>query len=517
MTLVSPAAGHATATVATDGGPSRSVLVRTFVLTLLATLAAQAAWILVVPPFRGMDEHDHAYRAADVAHGDWSRHHAPSTERWGLMVYVPPGLVEAATPICESLPYTTGPNCHAGPTRADGLAPVASSASQYNPVFYAVIGTVARPFDGYAALYAMRIGGALMCALLVAVAATTLRLWSRSVWAQVGLMAALSPTMIYSTGVAAPNGIEMCAGLVVWCALLGLPRAAGRPAMTRTLVYVATAGALPLVTVRTLGPLWLLAIVATCLLLVRRADLAATLRRPYVWGCSALVLAATLVAAWWTLTAGTNSIVTDTKSFDDPLPGVIASNLVLWCFQAMAAFPARDEIAPMGLFAVGLIMWWVVAAAAVRLGLRRERWVLLVLVLATLAIPAAFTAATYASQGPIWQGRYGYPYSMGILLLCGVILDRRAAASLRGTSTRRGPLALSWTSWAVVAVTAAYTIIQAVGAVWVLLRQGARSPLSGTGHWVQPEPWVVVALVLGSGIMLAWSVLLSRHRDELAA
>src|SRR4051812_17846045 len=44
---------------------------RVAALVLLATLLAQAAWILAVPPFRGMDEFDHAFRAAGVASGQW--------------------------------------------------------------------------------------------------------------------------------------------------------------------------------------------------------------------------------------------------------------------------------------------------------------------------------------------------------------------------------------------------------------------------------------------------------------
>ncbi|MDX6360561.1 MAG: hypothetical protein QOH37_3615, partial [Nocardioidaceae bacterium] len=31
---------------------------------LLAVIIAQAAWILAAPPFRGIDEFDHAFRAA---------------------------------------------------------------------------------------------------------------------------------------------------------------------------------------------------------------------------------------------------------------------------------------------------------------------------------------------------------------------------------------------------------------------------------------------------------------------
>ena len=36
-------------------------------------LLLQSAWVLALPPFRGTDEFDHAYRAAEVAGGEWKK------------------------------------------------------------------------------------------------------------------------------------------------------------------------------------------------------------------------------------------------------------------------------------------------------------------------------------------------------------------------------------------------------------------------------------------------------------
>ena len=69
--------------------PRRSVLLRTLALTLLGVLLVQAAWVLAVPPFRGSDEHDHAYKAAAVARGDWSWDHEVSPMGWGAFVRAP--------------------------------------------------------------------------------------------------------------------------------------------------------------------------------------------------------------------------------------------------------------------------------------------------------------------------------------------------------------------------------------------------------------------------------------------
>ena len=47
------------------GGPRTSPL-----LLVVGALLTQAAWLLSVPAFRGVDEFDHVYRAAAVARGE---------------------------------------------------------------------------------------------------------------------------------------------------------------------------------------------------------------------------------------------------------------------------------------------------------------------------------------------------------------------------------------------------------------------------------------------------------------
>ena len=50
--------------------------------------------------------------------------------------------------------------------------------------------------------------------------------------------------MLDSTSMAAPNGVEMCAAAVVWCALLGVARCAGDRRTTGRLLTIATVAAI---------------------------------------------------------------------------------------------------------------------------------------------------------------------------------------------------------------------------------------------------------------------------------
>ena len=80
-------------------------------LLLVGLLLSQAAWLLSVPAFRGLDEFDHVYRAASVARGEWM----PSGERAGHgrgeLVTVPRDILVAAGPECRALDYTGHDNC----------------------------------------------------------------------------------------------------------------------------------------------------------------------------------------------------------------------------------------------------------------------------------------------------------------------------------------------------------------------------------------------------------------------
>ncbi|HWM00652.1 MAG TPA: DUF2142 domain-containing protein [Nocardioidaceae bacterium] len=467
--------------------------VRTVAFVLIGVALVQAAWMLTVPPFRGVDEHEHAYKAAAVARGDWSAHHEASEQGWGELVTVPRSLVEAATPVCESLPYTTADNCRPGAERDGDTVLVASSASRYNPAFYFVIGTAARPFEGTAALYAMRTAGAAMCALLIALAALAARRWARTAWPLAALLTAATPTMLYSTTVAAPNGVEVAGALLVWCALLGLARGPTSSREATWFIAMATAGAIPLVAVRSLGPLWLGLIALTVALLLGRARVGALLRTRAAIVGAVVVLLVMAAGIAWTLGASANDpTAIDPTNSDSPWPK-LPMQLVVWLLQSIGVFPTRNEFASLPLYLVAILAWWLLVAFTIRFAHRSERLVLALVFAMTILVPVAAFVATYDRLGTAWQGRYGYPYAMGFILICGWLLDRHAAR----TATWRWPV---WAAAAAVATT------QVIGQLGVLRKEVADSPLSGTPDWITPAPAVVVVLTVAGAGLLGWAL-----------
>lgn len=469
---------------------TRASGVRLFLTVFAGVLLVQAAWCLVVPPFRGMDEHDHAFKAAAVAGGDWATDHEPSSQGWGDFVVVPRALVTAARPICETLPYTTPDNCTPGADQGDGRVQVASSAASYNPAYYAVVGALASPFTGVGFLYGLRAAGALLCAALIALSFVTTGWWARSRWPFIGLLLAATPVLLNATAMAAPNGLELSAAMLVWSAVLGLA-VSPDPALRTRLVMMATVGAVPLALVRTLGPLWLALILVVTVVLVPRDRLGAILRTPALRWSAAAVTASVVAAATWTLTAGTNQPSGLPTRFPDNPWAKIPGQWALWFLQSVAAFPARDELSPMYLYVIAFVAWWVLLALFWKGAARRERLAGLAVVALASAVPIVLTVATYAELGTAWQGRYSLPFSMGLALICGAGLDRRPPGG-----ERVGRFALCATAFV-------YVLIEGIAQRAVLAKQLRTSPLSGDSEWLTAPVGVVLALiVLGGGLQL---------------
>jgi hypothetical protein len=112
-------------------------------LLVLGALLTQAAWLLSVPAFRGVDEFDHVYRAAAVARGEWVATGAVPRDGRGGLVTVPRDIVAAAGPECSARPYTRPDNCRPADRPAGGTLGlptgdtvlVASAASRYHPAY----------------------------------------------------------------------------------------------------------------------------------------------------------------------------------------------------------------------------------------------------------------------------------------------------------------------------------------------------------------------------------------------
>jgi hypothetical protein len=379
----------------------------------LGFMLLQAAWILTIPPFRGSDEFDHAYRAAAVAGGDWIATDAASDGR-GLLVEAPADLVAAARAQCSVLDYTGPDNCMGAEASSDGRVLVASGAANYFPAYYAVVGGVGQLASGSQSLYVMRVASALLCAAFVFAAAWSATR-SKGTWPLRALVLASSPVLVYSTAIVAPNGLEMAAGLALWCSLIALASGRHGPDEPR-LIAIATTAAAVMCLLRLLGPAFVVAIVVT-VALYRRLSVLPVLRRHHrlLLLCSVVVLSTAATFAWWITGPGatTGSDGPEGATSIDPIYAL------LWPLQSIAAFPYRDQPGPLIVYGVVAALVLMLVAVGVRVSGSSERLVVLGACAAALLLPFAATVATADGRGVIWQGRYGLAFAVGFILLAG--------------------------------------------------------------------------------------------------
>jgi hypothetical protein len=203
---------------------------------------------------------------------------------------------------------------------------------------------------------------------------------------------------------------------------------------------------------------------------------------------------AVLSGVAWTLSAGTNQPVDTAADFTDSPWPEIPGQWVLWFVQSVAAFPARDELAPIYLYAIAFVAWWVFAAIFWRTASRRERLSALLVVALSSAIPIAATVATYRELGTAWQGRYSYPLAMGFLLVCGHSLDRARTGSARTVT------------FALCATVAVYAVLEVIALLDVLSGQLRTSPMSGDPAWIVAPAWVILLMICTGAVMQGLAV-----------
>jgi Predicted membrane protein (DUF2142) len=461
---------------------------------MLGVLTAQAAWLLAVPAFRGLDEFDHVYRAASVARGEWLPSGVPAAHGRGELVIVPRDIVAAAGPECRARSYTGHDNCAPVADEPGDSVRVATAASRYEPVYYWVVGTAARWAHGTSADYVMRIVSALLCALFTGLAAWAVSRWARTRWPLCAVVGSLTPVVVYSSIVVAPNALEIAAATSTWVALAGLAADGVEPRTERWLLWAAVPGAVLLANLRSLGigflGLILLAVVAV--LGRRRLRGLVSRQRSTLRATSGVVAVATAAAMWWLVTAAPNRLEEHGN-----YKGVMANSLIqvpVWMLQTIAAAPGRTDPAPLVVYLLcgGVLATFTVLA--LRRSDRRIRQVLLAIVVVCLVAPLLLTLHTYRDVGVVWQGRYGIPFGVGILVLAGLALDLRQ--ELRPPSR---PV--------LVAVFAAYVIGQLVAVLHVLAQQRQLSPSVAMGLWTPPSPWLVGLLTVGGWFLVGTSVL----------
>ncbi len=156
---------------------------------------------------------------------------------------------------------------------------------------------------------------------------------------------------------------------------------------------------------------------------------------------------------------------------------------------SIGAFPFRDQPAPLEVYVLVLLVLVTLLVAAVRRGAGVGRRAVVLATALFFLVPSVLVAITLQDRGGMWQGRYSLPFTAGVMMLAGLVLDR-----VRWRSNPRDirPQALALVMLA---------LAHAVSVVHVQLAELNRAVSADDAGWLHP-PTAGTAILMA----LAWVV-----------
>jgi hypothetical protein len=402
-----------------------------WILVFLGFFLVFGAWSVAAPYDAPPDEVQHGIRAVGVLSGEivprpaqiiWGVNNAGA----GAYQRVPEGLFHPAR--CWGFYPDQSASCQE-PVGGGKLIDAPTSAGRYNPLYYAAVGLPLKVWPGWGGLVLSRLISSALSAALLAWAFIMLLRWSRYGLMLAGLLASATPMLAHLAGAVNPNGLEITAGIALFCG--GIPLLLGAPGSRSksSLVWLAGTGAVLLAPLRSLGPLWLGCALVALLIPQSRTHLqhlwSQRLVRRWAYG----IAASLAFAVAWVFIAKAGELV-------PPADGRFHYGVG----QAVLIYFASWEIFLQGM--VGVAGWfdifmpfplywmWVCPVAALvifalTIGTWKDRWRFFVLFLGGFVAPGILQVSQANVTGFIIGGRYMLPLLVGMPLLGAYIVERR--------------------------------------------------------------------------------------------
>ena len=481
----------------TSGGrpsPLRVLLVAWLLFGSIGSLWSFASPLMSVP-----DEPAHAIKAAAVARGQlWGS--SSGVQGDPLTVQVPGYIADLNNHVCFAQRSNVTADCTAPIDAADrGWRTGKTSAGNYNPVYYGIVGMGSRGLSGEAAIYAMRLISAWMVSFFLAAifcAASTLRRFHRPV---IAASIALTPAVFFLTGSINPNALEIAAAGAVFMSLCAiLEQSASKIPISKLLLVVATLSGSMLAHTRPLSLLWLAIAAVSAVLCYGINTLIRTLAVRGFQVAVLMVGLSSIFALWWVVSA---------KSFDSLLAGApipaedaavaMLDKTVFFMVEYVGVLGWIDTLPPPAALYAWVLGFGAILLLAYTARPVRGRWVMALLTLTVIVVPTALQAGSSESLGWIWQGRYTLAMVVTLILAAGV--------TIRFRPYRITPWTTSMVRWGLVLGALAHT--------YVFLEGLRRYTIGIQGHtnwiemfepqWQPPGTWQ--ALTLAYILLLAVS------------
>ena len=398
----------------------------TFWWAFLVLMGLSTAWAVATPLMGAPDEPAHVIKAASVVRGELTGRDMPGGGAFQL-VTVPAGIAYYDTFGCFAQKRETPPSCvPAFSGDRSALVEARTSASNYNPVYYAVIGLPSLVNSGAGAVYGMRLVNALISCLFLASTFSALSQLRRRKWAVTATAVVMTPMVLFLNGAVNPNSLEYATSAALLANLMLLLERSADLQAYRRYVPVITAAACVLANTKGLSLLWLALMVLTAGILGTWPQIKALSRNAWVWAGTAAIGLSSAFALYWLTRHNSLSSNPFEAAGSSPFAGaeIMMDRTFDYATGYVGQFGWLEVPAPMGAMVLWLGLAIALVMAAVVLARGRGRTATIFLLAALLLLPPLLQAQAVETMGIVWQGRYILAVFVPLLMVCGLALDR---------------------------------------------------------------------------------------------
>ena len=491
-------------------------LTRPWLLALVGFFLVSAGWSFASPMSTSPDEPSNMVKEVATARGEFvnstSRHEITNGFEKTWLGYPLPakyGTLDAMS-ACFRFQWKSAA-CGQKFGTDNSTAIVETSAGNYNPTYYFPVGLPSLMLPGVSALYGMRLASALLNSALLAAAVGIAAGWRRPGWPLLGVVACGTPMALFLSGTVNPNGMEASAAVLAWTAgmSLALDDDPKPGQVTRRAMGLAVGGAL-LANTRSLGIAFVASVLIAIVIVAGLRKVAWLARFRAVQIAVGVLVLGGIAAFIWNRYA--DSLTTSNLSFPKLTPGVVF-NEVFWTSgtyitEVVGELGWLDTALPPG----SIIAWYAVAGLLLLCAYGVARWreavVISVLIVGTVAIPIIAQLLEAKRFGIGWQGRYILAWVVGLPVLAGLLMARRASANLPRALERRVPI-----------VATVVLALAGLGAFYWSMTRYMHGGFKKYGitpvEWSPPGGWIAWWIVYGVGLMVLVATVAVRRRDAL--
>lgn len=410
-----------------------------FLKAYLILVALTLLWAYADPLFSRPDEIPDVYRAESIVRGQLLGPPSPKASLYNSEVIVRvPATLKSINPAvdyyCYYNPDNRGPyKCPLKFSNASGYINVVTNEGRYSPTYFFLAGlpTLISPSSG--GIIATRVISAFIDCFYLALALTLVS-YRKNPVIMAGLMAAITPSVMFYDGSLNPNGFENAAFISAWTAVAALTTINMQdPAFDKELsfaVFVLGFSLTTGVTARASSPAWAGFVIVIWVLIARRKIL--------------MLYAKTKAIKFWTIAFAISAITSINyiywaQAYIIMRPAFGPSNSRLVAIEDIVIHPLGEAlksiIAEFGVYPADVwlpivyyFLWISLLAVALVIVFAKvdnfKRIALLILVFSPILVPSAIELVSPQNLMWFpWLGRYEMPGTLGLAVIVGYELS----------------------------------------------------------------------------------------------